>query len=82
MSAYRIEKPCTIVDDGKAVRHNKPGVVIELDDALAASLGSKVSRHGVAPEPESAPEPEPQTPEPEAEAPPRPRRPRPGGDDG
>lgn len=83
MSAYRIEKPCTIVSDGSAVKYRNTGAVIEIDDAVAAGLGDRVSRHGVTPEPEAVP-PEAiltTTPEPEETPVPR-RRPKPGGDDG
>lgn len=88
MSAYMIEKPCSIFLDGTVVRYRKTGAVLELDDAIAAGLGDAVRKCGeasaeVPPEAilTTTPDGQPATVVDDADSR-RSRRPKPGGDDG
>lgn len=95
MGKYHVVKPCSFTIDGKVVRYNRGGFVVELDDAIAATVGDALRKAG---EPESVPDTEPpaevvevvpETPEPVVDpvVEPEPekargRRPRPGESDG
>lgn len=91
MSAYMIEKPCSIFLDGTVVRYRKTGAVLELDDSVAAGLGDAVRKCGepastpteVPPEAilTTTPDGQPATVVDDADSR-RGRRPKPGGDDG
>lgn len=85
MGTYRIEKPCVFVQDGKAIRCNRTGTIITIDDRVAADLGDKVTQLGVAipEEPAEVPLEAVLTTTPETDKSPKPsRRLRPGEDDG
>ena len=61
MASYVVLAPCAYVHDGRVVRLRRPGAVVELDEATAATLGAAVAPQGESAPAAATPEPTPPT---------------------